>query len=229
MSLLVEAYAAFYFYILFMLLLLNWLNISKLWRYFVSLPMLCCVADNVCALDVGYSLTMEDSLKLKAAEAKEYCKKQAFNTDFCFLVDFSIHSGKKRFFIWDFQGDSVRYSSLCAHGCGGGSTHEKPVYSNIEGSHCSSLGKYKVGARSYSNWGIHVSYKLHGLEKSNNNAFKRYVVLHSYSLVPYAETYPYHLPLGISEGCPVIDNKTMKAADDLLKKVKTPVLLWIFE
>ena len=99
-----EAYAAFYFYILFMLLLLNWLNISKLWRYFVSLPMLCCVADNVCALDVGYSLTMEDSLKLKAAEAKEYCKKQAFNTDFCFLVDFSIHSGKKRFFYLGFSG-----------------------------------------------------------------------------------------------------------------------------
>lgn len=193
------------------------------------LAALCFTSVGMRAAGMGMSVVAADSLAARAAEAKVFCKEEAFNTDFCFLVDFSIHSGKRRFFVWDFRGDSVLYSSLCAHGCGQGSTQEKPVYSNVEGSHCSSLGKYKVGVRSYSNWGIHVSYKLHGLEESNSNAFRRYVVLHSYTLVPPDEIYPHHLPLGISEGCPVVDNKTMKAIDNLMKKAKKPVLLWIFE
>ena len=95
---------------------------------------------------------------------KAYCDKNGCNTNYCFLVDFSIHSGKRRFFVWDFKGDSVKYASLCAHGYGKNSTLSKPVFSNVEGSYCSSLGKYKVGIRSYSKWGINVHYKLHGLE-----------------------------------------------------------------
>lgn len=57
-------------------------------------------------------------LKLKADSAKVYCVDKGFNTNYCFLVDFCIHSGKKRFFVWDFRGDSVVYASLCAHGYG---------------------------------------------------------------------------------------------------------------
>ena len=105
------------------------------------------------------------------------------NTNYCFLVDFSIHSGKRRFFVWDFKGDSVKYASLCAHGYGKNSTVSKPVFSNVEGSYCSSLGKYKVGIRSYSKWGINIHYKLHGLEATNDNAFKRvYRVAFLYSV-----------------------------------------------
>lgn len=36
-------------------------------------------------------------LKLKADSAKVYCVDKGFNTNYCFLVDFCIHSGKKRF------------------------------------------------------------------------------------------------------------------------------------
>ena len=43
-------------------------------------------------------------LKLKADSAKVYCVDKGFNTNYCFLVDFCIHSGKKRFFVWDFRG-----------------------------------------------------------------------------------------------------------------------------
>lgn len=168
-------------------------------------------------------------LRDKAAVARSYCKQKGMNLNYCFLVDFSIHSGKKRFFVWDFIGDSIKYSSLCAHGYGKNSTATKPVYSNIEGSSCSSLGKYKVGIRSYSKWGIHVHYKLHGLEPGNDNAYKRYVVLHSFTPVPPVETYPLHLPLGISQGCPVVCDKTMRQVDALLKAEKKPVLLWIYE
>lgn len=94
----------------------------------------------------------EQRLQEKALAAKAYCIENGFNTNYCFLIDFSIPSGKKRFFVWDFKGDSIKYSSLCAHGYGKESTLKKPVYSNVEGSYCSSLGKYKVGIRSYSKW-----------------------------------------------------------------------------
>lgn len=167
-------------------------------------------------------------LKMKADSARNYCRQKGFNMGYCFLIDFSIHSGKKRFFVWDFKGDSIKYASLCAHGYGKNSTTNKPVFSNTEGSFCSSLGRYKVGIRSYSKWGINVHYKLHGLEPTNSNAYKRYVVLHSYTPVPKAEIYPMHLPLGMSQGCPVINNQTMTQIDALLKTLKEPVLLWIY-
>lgn len=172
--------------------------------------------------------TAYQRIKAKADSAKAYCKQKGFSTKYCFLVDFSIHSGKDRFFVWDFDKDSIVYSSLCCHGYGKKSTQSKPVYSNVEGSYCSSLGRYKVGARAYSQWGINVHYKLHGLDKTNSNAFKRWVVLHSYDHVSEDEIYPLHLPLGYSQGCPVISNEIMRKVDKMLKDTKKPVMLWIY-
>lgn len=167
-------------------------------------------------------------LKAKADSAKTYCKQQGLSTDYCVLVDFSIHSGKNRFFVWDFAKDTIKYESLCCHGYGQKSTGKKPVFSNVEGSYCSSLGRYKTGARSYSNYGINVHYKMYGLDKTNSNAFKRWIVLHSHTPVPHEEIYPNHLPLGWSQGCPVINNDVMQKMDSILKKTKKPLLLWIY-
>lgn len=167
-------------------------------------------------------------LKAKADSAKLYCKANGLSSRYCFLIDFSIHSGKHRFFVWDFAKDTIKYQSLCCHGYGQKSTQKTPVFSNVEGSYCSSLGRYRVGERSYSRWGINVHYKLHGLEKTNNNAFKRWIVLHSHTPVPEAETYPTHLPLGWSEGCPVISDEMMRKIDAMLKEIKKPFLLWIY-
>lgn len=166
--------------------------------------------------------------KVKADLAFAFCKSNKLNAEYCYLVDFSIPSGKHRFFIWNFDKDTIVSSSLCAHGYGKGSTQSTPVFSNVEGSYCSSLGRYKTGVRSYSNYGIHVHYKLHGLDKTNSNAFKRWVVLHAHTPIPDEEIYPRHLPLGYSQGCPVISNAVMKEIDDMLKKTDKPVLLWIY-
>ncbi|MFT4222722.1 murein L,D-transpeptidase catalytic domain-containing protein [Dysgonomonas sp.] len=167
-------------------------------------------------------------LKTKADTAKAFCKQKGLNTEYCFLVDFSIHSGKNRFFVWDFAKDTIKYESLCCHGYGMKSTQAKPVFSNVEGSYCSSLGKYKMGVRSYSQWGINVHYKMHGFDKTNNNAFKRWVVLHSHNPIPNHEIYPSHLPLGWSQGCPVINNEIMRKVDTLLKNAKKTILLWVY-
>ncbi|MDR2955354.1 MAG: murein L,D-transpeptidase catalytic domain family protein [Prevotella sp.] len=167
-------------------------------------------------------------LKAKADTAKVFCKAKEFDLQHCILIDFSIHSGKNRFYVWDFENDTIKYQSLCCHGYGQESTQSKPVFSNVEGSYCSSLGKYKIGARSYSNWGINVHYKMHGLDKTNNNSFKRWIVLHSHTPVPSHEIHPQHLPLGWSQGCPVINDDIMRKVDALLKATKKPMLLWVY-
>lgn len=178
--------------------------------------------------DAQQHLWQQARLKLKADTAKAYCNKKGLNPNFCFLVDMSTHSGKYRFFLWDLRADTLMASSLCAHGYGQNSTTTKPVFSNVEGSYCSSLGNYKTGARSYSNWGINIHYKLYGLEASNSNAFRRMVVLHSHDPIPTKEITPSHLPLGYSQGCPVIDNAMMRKVDQLLQKQTKPTLLWIY-
>lgn len=177
------------------------------------------------------ALAFRQRLKAKADSAFIFAKEKDLDLKHAFLVDFSLHSGKNRFFIWDFEKDTVIHSSLCAHGMGKGSnrsTYTDIKFSNVEGSYCSSLGKYRTGIRSYSQWGINVHYKLHGYEKTNDNAFQRIVVLHSYELVPETETYPQHLPLGYSQGCPVINDAVMRKVDELLKSKEKDVVLWVY-
>jgi len=167
----------------------------------------------------------------KAILAKEFVIANNMNKDLCILVDMGIHSGKKRLFLWDLKGDSVLKSGVCSHGCcdNGWSDDEtklEPKFSNVPESHCSSLGKYKLGKRGYSNFGIHINYKLHGLEKTNNNAYKRYIVFHSWSIIEDEETYP----KGIAEswGCPAVSNNFMTELDTVLKDQKKPLLFWIY-
>lgn len=179
-------------------------------------------------LSFGYSQLSEKLLK-KATEAKVYCQKHKMNTNFCFLMDVSTHSGKNRFYIYNFKTNSISHSGLVCHGVGKNSTEQKPVYSNVVGSNCTSLGKYKIGKRAYSNWGINIHYKMHGLETCNSNAFKRHIVLHSYDYVAETEIYPSHLTMGWSQGCPVVANGLMKQIDKLLKTATKPTLIWIFE
>ncbi len=175
-----------------------------------------------------------DSLRLetKVRDGAEYCKKHKMNQDFAVMVDMSIHSGRNRLFVWDFKGDSIIKQGLCSHGCcdfwwGNDQSKEAPIISNVPESHCSSVGKYKIGKRAWSNFGINIKYELHGLDTSNNNAFKRIIVLHSWEAVPDEELYPYGTPEGW--GCPAVSNTFMKFLDKKLKSTSKPVLLWMYK
>ncbi len=167
-----------------------------------------------------------------ATKAKLFCQEKKYSTDFCILIDMSIHSGKKRLFLWDFNNSKAIETGLCSHGCGDnawGKDNSKtnPVFSNKDGSHCSALGKYKIGERGVSQWGIKVKYLLHGLEESNNNALVRTIVLHSWNDFTEEEIFP----KGTAEGwgCPAISNKVMTNLDEKLKTTSKPVLLWIYQ
>jgi len=171
-------------------------------------------------------------LKQYGDSAKKFCKTRKLNTDFYVLIDLSIHSGLKRFFIWDFKSDTIASGWLVSHGCASNPwstdfTKEKAVVSNTHESHCSSIGKYIIGERGYSNWGINVKYLLHGQDATNSNALKREIVLHGWDEVPDVELFPAGTPEGW--GCPAISNIAMRAVDARLKASKTSVLLWTIQ
>lgn len=170
--------------------------------------------------------------RAKAKEALEFCKAKKMSSRFCILIDMSLHSGIKRLFVWDFKKDTISHSFLVGHGCcdhpwSRDDSKDKPGFSNVDGSHCSALGKYKLGERGYSEWGIKVKYLMHGLEKSNSNALARYIVFHSWEEVSDTEVYPAGTPEGW--GCPTISNNSMKVIDPLLKAAEQPVLMWIYK
>lgn len=171
------------------------------------------------------------SLEQRAAMAYEYARENGFDLEHAVLIDFGRHSGKNRFFVWNFQENRVEIESLVAHGYGNTgyeSSNQSIIFSNTPNSYASSLGKYRLGARAWSQWGINVHYKMHGLEASNDKAYERYIVLHSYKHIPDEEVYPAYLPMGFSQGCPVVDDATMHQVDTLLQAKTKPVLMWIY-
>ncbi|GEN70348.1 murein L,D-transpeptidase catalytic domain-containing protein [Chryseobacterium lathyri] len=168
----------------------------------------------------------------KAEEALKFCVSKKLNTDFCILIDMSLHSGIKRFFVWDFKTKSVVRKYLVGHGCGSNpwssdGSKDSPQFSNEDGSHLSSLGKYKVQGRGYSDWGINIKYLMHGLEKTNTNALKRYIVFHSWDQMSDDEVFPKGSPEGW--GCPTVSNNAMKEIDPMIQKTGEPVLMWIYQ
>jgi hypothetical protein len=173
-----------------------------------------------------------DKYKSKAAEARKYCISKRINTRFFFLADMGRHSGLKRFFVWDFEKDTVVQSLMVSHGCGNYPwsttfTKNAPTFSNEEGSHASSLGKYIIRERGPSQWGIGVKYLLQGMESTNNNAMRRAIVLHSWDVVTDHEVHPSGTPEGW--GCPALSNNGMRIIDAMLKEAGSSTLLWVVE
>ena len=159
----------------------------------------------------------------KGKEARRYALEHGMNLRFCFLLDFSYDLYTRRFFVYDLLDSRVMETALVSHGHGEGNTESRVLFSNVIGSNCSSLGKYRVGERAYSQRGVHFHYKLYGLESTNSNAFQRSVVLHSF------EYFGCDSPCLVSEGCAIVCDDMMLYLDELLKSEKKPTLLWIFQ
>lgn len=164
-------------------------------------------------------------LRRFATEARKFCSNNLFDTSVCFLIDMSLPSGSNRFFVYDLSRDSVVNSGVVAHGSCNTNFLEDAKFSNDPGCGCSAKGKYKIGAKYTGRFGM--AYKLFGLDSSNNNAYKRNIVLHSYYLVPDNETYP--LPICNSLGCAMVSGNFLKLLSQKIDARKRPVLLWIFE
>lgn len=184
------------------------------------------VKSSVTAEGTGSSMRTAKLARLKnySGAAKAYAIQNNLNSRYCFLIDMRIASGSRRFFIYDLKGDTVMQAGLVTHGSGANDTGDRIVLSNIAGSNCSSLGKYKTGNAYYGKFGL--AYKLYGLEKTNSNAFNRFVVLHSHPCVPDNEIAPQQICK--SWGCPTISPLFLSQVKTYLEKSERPILLWIF-
>jgi hypothetical protein len=163
-------------------------------------------------------------LEQKGAAAKLFVQRKGFNDQVCFLLDMTLPSGSNRFFIYDLKKDSVLGAGLVAHGNCFEYWLEGRKYSNVVGSGCTSLGKYKIGNSYTGKFGY--SYKLHGLDSTNNNAFERTVVLHSHSCVAETETSD---EICQSNGCPTVSPGFLQQLKIIINGSRKPVLLWIYE
>ncbi|MGB3005404.1 MAG: murein L,D-transpeptidase catalytic domain-containing protein [Chitinophagaceae bacterium] len=116
------------------------------------------------------------------------------------------------------------HAGLVAHGNCYQYWLEGRQYSNVVGSGCTSLGKYKIGNPYTGKFGY--SYKLYGLDSSNNNAFERTVVLHSHSCVPETEI---NDEICQSNGCPTVSPGFLQQLKQIINTSKKPLLLLIYE
>jgi hypothetical protein len=165
----------------------------------------------------------EARLHQKAAELKSFAMRGNYNTRYACFIDFSVFSGRRRFVLYDLREDSIISRSLVAHGQGPDFRTETVAFSNEPGSRCSSPGKYSIGAKYTGRFG--TAYKLHGLDASNNQAFKRFVVLHGHECVPSVE-----VSNGIcrSDGCPTLNPAYFARIQPYIDRSPKPMLLWIY-
>ncbi len=165
-----------------------------------------------------------EKARSKAAEARQFVIKKGYNDVICFLVDMSLPSGQNRFFVYNFKRDTLQNSGLVTHGRCNELWLEGRKYGNTVGCGCTSLGKYKVGYGYSGRFGL--AYKLYGLDKTNSNAFKRYVVLHAHDCVPETEVKE---EICQSDGCPTVSPGFLQQLKPIIDRSEKPVLLWIYE
>ena len=92
------------------------------------------------------------------------------------FIDYSLPITEKRFFVYNPKTKEILYSDYVGHAHKSGD--KRPVKtSNKPGSLKTSLGLYKVGNEYDGQYGLSI--RLRGLSKSNSNAFKRSIVVHT--------------------------------------------------
>jgi L,D-transpeptidase catalytic domain len=181
--------------------------------------------------DINRKLKVDDTkdeavkaLHSKVLTAKQFIVKNKYNKDVCFLIDMKLRSGSNRFFVYDLKNDSVLQSGVVTHGRCNERWLTGRKYGNEPGCGCTSLGKYKIGNAYNGRFGL--AYKLHGLDSTNNNAFKRFVVLHAHDCVPENEVWS---DICQSDGCPTVSPGFLQELKTIINQSKKPTLLWIYE
>lgn len=147
-----------------------------------------------------------------------------FSNKIAFLVDMKIKSGKNRFFVYDLQNDKILDQGLVAHGCGSETGIKGELkFSNEPNSNSTSLGRYSV-EKSY-NGIFGKAFRLNGMDESNSNAFKRAIVLHQYSAVPYEEQEYY---IARSHGCPMVNEVFFKRLEKVIESSDAKIMMYVY-
>ncbi len=158
-------------------------------------------------------------------KVNNYAIENNMSTEYCFLVDMSLPSGRNRFFVYDLKKDAVIHAGLVAHGSCNETFLARPRFSNEVKTGCSSLGKYKVGEFYKGKYG--KSFRLYGLDNCNSNAYKRAVVIHGFDCIPDEEIYP--RVLCNSMGCVMVSYKFFDRVSRIINKADKPIVLWVYQ
>ena len=140
------------------------------------------------------------------------------NPYYATVIDFSVHSSKKRMHVINMKTGAV-VSYLASHGRGSESGRNDDdgyanKFSNVSGSNASSLGMYKTVNEYQGSNGI--SMRLQGLEKSNSNAMSRAIVVHGADYVSPSVIQSTGR-IGRSQGCPAVERRFIKGLIKTLK------------
>lgn len=152
------------------------------------------------------------------------------DTRYLIIVDYSIPSNHERLFVWDNECDGIVEKFWCAHGLGGNSTAERPEFSNLPGSNCSSLGWYLID-RSVG-VSVHYGYKYHavdGLDSSNSNARRREILIHPWHSVSNDEAAQIDHPMNLDyrcAGCFTISDIAFQTIDRYIRSTNSRILLY---
>ena len=157
-------------------------------------------------------------------EVQSFVKDKNYNKEIAFFINFKINSGQNRFFIVDIKNNKILEKGIVAHGSGSViKDSEKLKFSNNEGSYQSSLGKYIIGSSYVGTFG--KSYRLQGLDSSNNNAMKRAIVLHKLACV---SDLPSKNLSCLSLGCPMVSPNFFKKVEKYIDSSSKPIILYAF-
>jgi hypothetical protein len=130
------------------------------------------------------------------------------------VIDFTKPSTERRMWVIDMTSRQVLFHTWVAHGQGSGDNYATR-FSNVGGSHQSSLGLYLTG--STYNGGNGYSLLLEGLEPGvNDHARRRSIVVHG---APYADPSVIASAgrLGRSWGCPALPPDVTRPIIDSIK------------
>ena len=130
------------------------------------------------------------------------------------LIDYSRPSTEPRLWVFDLGENRLLYQEVVAHGRGSGE-NLATLFSNLGGSHASSLGLFLTRDTYFGRNGN--SLRMEGLEPGvNDGAMRRAIVMHGADYVdPSAATRQGRL--GRSWGCPAIRQAIARGMIDVLK------------
>ncbi|QDK38782.1 murein L,D-transpeptidase catalytic domain family protein [Bdellovibrio sp. NC01] len=166
-------------------------------------------------MDNNAGKTVRVKAKVRPAEGEAYMTDKAFavQSKNLAIIDFSLPSDQRRLFVMNLETGVVN-KYFVAHGKGSG-VRLATKFSNLDGSKMSSLGFYLAGSVYYGGHG--ESLNLHGLEKSNDQAASRDIVMHGANYVSQ-DFVDSSGRLGRSWGCPAVSPAIIKKMIPLFKE-----------
>jgi hypothetical protein len=155
---------------------------------------------------------------------RAFAAQQHFHDRYFVLVDMRIPSHQARLFLMDAESNTPLIEALVSHGAGSERGADSLTFSNQVGSYATSLGKYQIGESYQGRFGY--SYRLTGLDSSNNKARERAIVVHGYACIPDKQRI--EEPLCMSLGCPAVSPAVLDRLRPYLDAPEKPILLDIY-